>query len=288
MKYYKREGKKCFLTKFLVILLLDIIENRAMNRFFFFLISIIGFSLNLYSAELKLKGGFYGENLIVDNPSIDNGFCVKAISINGNPTKFDISSNTFEIDLISLNLEYASAVDIKISHSETCIPKILNPEALLEKCGFTMTGFKQDKKTEELIITMANQKSKEPYIVEQYRWKHWMEVGKIEVLIADTMAYHFKADLYSNNNIFRIKQNSKRKEPCYSAEIKAKSALKEVTFLYDKKANNLTFSSETLYEIYDKKGILLKSGKGKVIDLSDLPWEVYFLNYDNTSIQVYL
>ena len=139
-----------------------------------------------------------------------------------------------------------------------------------------------------MSFIITNQKSIEPYFIEQYRWNKWIVVGKLDVENKDTVAYKFKPNLNSGNNLFRIKQISKREEICYSQDIKAKSIIKEVTFMYDKKANNLTFSSGTLYEIYNKEGKLLKSGNNTVIDLSDLAWDVYFLNYDNTTIQVYL
>ncbi|MEI7595607.1 MAG: hypothetical protein WCK02_07665 [Bacteroidota bacterium] len=259
-----------------------------MNRFLllFFLVAL--FSFQVFSAEMKLKGGFYGDNIIIDNPSIDNNFCVKSVKVNGIISNSEISSNTFEIDLIALNLEIGATIDIIITHSDNCKPKILNPEVLIEKCGFTMVGNKQDKKTDEISFTMVKQLSKLPYTIEQYRWKRWIEVQKIDVVFADTAVYKFKPVLHSGANLFRVKQTSNRGNTCYSADIKARSMLKEVTFLYDKKALTLTFSIETKYEIYDKKGVLVKSGFAKTIELSDISRDAYFLNYDNESIQVYL
>ena len=216
---------------------------------------------------MKIKGAYYGENIIIDNPEDNHAFCVKSIKVNGVKTNTEIASNTFEIDLASLNIDYAASIEIIITHSETCKPKILNPEALKEKCGFNLIGYKQDKKSEEITFTPTNQISKMPYIVEQYRWKRWVEVAKIDVVFSDTATYRFKPSLHSNANIFRIKQNSKRDDACFSNDLKARSLLKEVTFLYDKKANNLTFSTETMYEIYDKKGNFIKSGLSKVVDL---------------------
>lgn len=257
----------------------------------FFLITVLFFLpfASINAAEMKLAGNYYGDNIFIDNPSIGGAYCVKALTVNGKSTHTVIASNTFEINLSILNLEYGTPVIVIIKHADNCAPTILNPDALIEKCGFTLVNSKQDKKTEELTFSITNQKSTAPYIIEQYRWSRWIEVGKIDVALnADTVLYKFKPTLNSGNNLFRIKQKAKREECCYSADIKAKSPLREITFMYDKKVNNLTFNAATYYEIYDKSGKLLKSGNSKVIDLSDLTWDVYILNYDNSTIQVFL
>ncbi len=38
---------------------------------------------------------------------------------------------------------------------------------------------------------------------------------------------------------------------------------------------------ETMYEIYDQYGNIVKKGYGSKIDVSNLPKGGYFLNYDN-------
>jgi hypothetical protein len=40
-------------------------------------------------------------------------------------------------------------------------------------------------------------------------------------------------------------------------------------------------SSETMFEIYDQYGNIVKRGYGNKIDCSNLPKGGYFLNYDN-------
>jgi hypothetical protein len=43
------------------------------------------------------------------------------------------------------------------------------------------------------------------------------------------------------------------------------------------------FSSETRYEVFDKFGNLIKTGYGKIIDVSNLKaGEDYYLNYDSS------
>jgi hypothetical protein len=48
-----------------------------------------------------------------------------------------------------------------------------------------------------------------------------------------------------------------------------------------KHKNDITFMDETAYEIYDSKGEIVLSGKGKIIDLKTLQKGIYYINYDN-------
>ena len=47
--------------------------------------------------------------------------------------------------------------------------------------------------------------------------------------------------------------------------------------------NNLEFSNETLYEIYDTYGNLVKKGFGKAIDIVNLKKGLYYVNYDSST-----
>ena len=48
----------------------------------------------------------------------------------------------------------------------------------------------------------------------------------------------------------------------------------------------LDFSDNTLYEIFDTYGNLVKKGYGQVINIENLSKGLYYVNYDNTSGEV--
>lgn len=41
------------------------------------------------------------------------------------------------------------------------------------------------------------------------------------------------------------------------------------------------FTSETLFEVYDSYGNIVKKGFGEKVDVSNLKKGIYYLNYDN-------
>lgn len=251
------------------------------------LLGLLIFSLSVFSAELTLSGHYCNENVIVDNPSVGSGFCVTEVLVNDQKGDVEILSNTFEIDLSLFNIKEGDAVKIIIRHQESCTPVILNPKALMPKCNNQIIGGRFDKKTIEVCWLGVKENCNLPYIVEQNKWDRWIELGKVESkVISDTNRYSYKVELHSDANVFRVRQVTPRGEEILSNEIKARSQVKEVTILLDKEGNNIMFSMETPYEIYNQKSELLKSGKAASVNISDLPKAVYIVCFDNAIVQV--
>jgi hypothetical protein len=55
----------------------------------------------------------------------------------------------------------------------------------------------------------------------------------------------------------------------------------KLTYVYNKKENQIIFSGKTKYELYDKFGAIIIRGFGAVVDVSELVKESYWLGYDN-------
>ncbi len=88
-----------------------------------------------YGNLIILKGIYKGKNLYVQNPFSDchsNGFCTIKYTVNGNMTADAVESSGYEIDLSLFRLKLGENVEIRIEHKTTCLPKILNPEVILE------------------------------------------------------------------------------------------------------------------------------------------------------------
>lgn len=261
-----------------------------LKRSFAFLFFGFAFGGNLvYCDEIFLKGIYCGENLVVKNPfsGNENTFCITEVLVNGKKTKDDIFSSSFEIDLNGLGLNNGDSLNIKIDHREGCTPKIMNPEALLSKGGFTITQIKFDKNG-SLIWSTTKETSALPYIIEQFRWNKWMVIGEVPGTGKEEINnYSFQpAALHSGYNVFRLRQKSPRGNDFTSKEVKFRSAIPEIQAQVLKGGNTIGFSSETMYEIYDEFKTLIKSGKGVTLDLSDLKKkQIYWLSYDNKTIQ---
>ena len=57
----------------------------------------------------------------------------------------------------------------------------------------------------------------------------------------------------------------------------------EVTFYPKKVKSEITFSSKTLFEIFDSFGNIVKKGYGDKVDCGTLKKGLYYLNFDNTN-----
>ncbi|MGZ4043496.1 MAG: hypothetical protein ACXVO9_09855 [Bacteroidia bacterium] len=156
-----------------------------------------------------------------------------------------------------------------------------------------LTQFAQNNKIQPEIIdiriedgklkwTIINESSKEPYTIEQFRWNKWIKIGEVQPLSTQGQHnYSFFAMPHTGDNLLRVSQPT-----CavFSNEVKWTSTEKNVIYSVNKKDKEINFSSETLYEIIDSTGKLVKKGWDKKIFYDNLPKGIYTLNYDNSTV----
>jgi len=241
-------------------------------------------TISTFAQELKLEGIYQGENLFVMNPfaSTGVGFCIFEVSVNGQITTDEINSSAFEVDLTVFDLQKGERIEIKIKHKDDCKPKVLNEDVLKPRSTFTVTSINVDKDG-TLKWTTIEENGKLPFVAEQYRWKKWVRVGEIEGKgTQGPNDYSMKVKFHSGTNRFRVKQVDYKRKPRYSLEATIRTLLAPVTHSPKKKVDDeISFTDETMYEIYDYFGNIVLKGYGKNVDVSSLKKGQYFLNYDN-------
>ncbi len=255
-----------------------------MKRIIILLITIISLTnISLASGDIVLEGIFQGKNLYVMNPFASSGigFCVYEVTINGQVSTDEINSSAFEIDLSLFQFKIGDKIKIEIKHKENCTPKVLNAEVLKPKSTFTVASMNiDDDKT--LKWTTKGEAGSLPYVIEQYRWNKWIKVGEVEGKGTPGInSYSIEVHPHSGNNKFRVKQVDFSKTPHYSEELTYKAKVPPVSFNPKKVDNEITFTSDTQYEIYDYYGNIVKKGFGSKIDCSGMKSGDYFLNFDN-------
>ncbi|MGL4597896.1 MAG: hypothetical protein ACRCYO_10215 [Bacteroidia bacterium] len=233
---------------------------------------------------IRIEGNYQGKNIYVQNPFASSGvgFCVYEVRVNGNLTTDEIGSSAFEVDLRNHNLKIGDAVEVQIFHKDDCKPKVLNPEVLKPKSTYEVVTM-EVANCETLKWSTKNEQGKLTYIIEQYRWNKWVKIGEVDGTgLVGPNNYSFKVTPHSGENQFRVKQVDYTGQPRISKVVKCTSSVPEIKFYPVKPDKEITFEGgETMYEIYDQYGNIVKKGFGSKIDVSGLARGGYFLNYDN-------
>lgn len=235
------------------------------------------------AGSLVLEGRYQQRNIFVINSVGPNGvgYCIYEVTVNGLVTTDEINSQAFEIDLTIYGLKTGDPVVIVIKHRDGCTPKVLNPGALEPAPTFECVRI-ECSPIGVLIWETTGEMGKLNYIVQQFKWNKWVNVG--EVLGNGTSirnVYRFQATLTSGTNKFRVVQKSYEGELRKSQVAEIVSTTQAVTFKYDRKTKQCIFSADTFYELYNPYGQIIKRGYGNMVDLTTLAKGDYYVSYDN-------
>ena len=231
--------------------------------------------------NLQVSGYYFGENLIVINPMIGDHYAVESVKVNDIPTEDEINSSVFEIDFEALDLKIGSRVEVKISYVVSSVkPEIYNPEALEPESNFSFVGCSFDKKDQKIIWSIEGSPGEESFEIEHYRWEKWVRIGMVEP--GESIAYNQyskKVDAHSGKNLYRIKIIDSKGMINYSPALKYLSREAEIAIVNKKYDEEIVFSGSTMFQLYDEKGILIRSGISDRIDVRDLDEGKYWVNY---------
>jgi hypothetical protein len=261
------------------------------NIIYLFLLFVTANTINAQGGVIILEGNYQGKNLFVQNPfqSGGVGFCVNEVKVNGNIATDEVTSSAFEIDLKPHKLNIGDKVEIKIFHKEDCKPKVLNPEVLKPKSTFEVVSMTVDKEG-TVKWTTKSETGKLAFAIEQFRWNKWVKVGEIDGVGTPTSnEYSFKVVTHSGKNQIRVRQTDYSGQPRLSKPVEVLTDVPEIEYAPIKASKDVNFflkgksdkPFETMYEIYDQYGNIVKKGFGSKVDVSNLPKGAYFLNYDN-------
>lgn len=249
-----------------------------------FLSALLLFIASMLNAGvIVLEGKYQSKNIYVQNETASSGvgYCAYEVRVNGQLTTDEINSSAFEIDLSALQLKFGESITIEIKFKDGCAPKVLNPDALKPKPTFDTKTIAVESNG---IIkwTTENENGSIPFVIEQFRWNKWIPVGEVTGKgTPGTNSYQFQVTFHSGENKFRVKQVGFGSQPRYSTPTTITCGSPKLEYSVAKGNSLITFTGETLFEVYDYYGSIVKKGFGKQVDMSNLAKGGYYLCYDN-------
>lgn len=235
-----------------------------------------------FAGIIVLEGKYQNKNIYIQNSTSSSGvgFCAYEVKVNGNVTTDEINSSAFEIDLSIQQLKFGDNVLIEIKYKDGCTPKVLNPEVLKPRPTFETKSFTVDKDG-VLKWSTTNEEGPLPFTIEQFRWNKWVVVGEVMGKgFPNDNNYLFKITLHSGENKFRIKQVGVTNMPRYSPIASIKTNTPKPDYKMANK-NTILLDKESLFEVYDVYGVIIKKGFAKEIDITSLKKGSYYFCYDN-------
>lgn len=245
------------------------------------LLIVFAITAEAHAGVLILEGKYQSKNLYVQNGYAGSGvgFCAYEVRINGKVSPDELNSGAFEIDFAASQIKPGTPVVVEIAYKDDCMPKILNPEDIKPQATFEMISMNIDQ-SGLLTWSTKNETGSLPYVVEQFRWNKWIPVGEVQGTGSSTVnSYSFQTTAHSGENKFRLKQKGYGAVKL-SNNIGFVSALKQPTHQL-KDNSSILFSAETLYEVYDAYGNIVKRGFGERLDITNLQRGNYYLCFDN-------
>lgn len=236
-----------------------------------------------HAQTLVLDGIYQGKDLYIKNPFSGRGvgFCVFEVYVNGDLTRDEINSSAFAIDFNILGIKVGDPIEIILKHKDGCAPLILNPESIKPHSTFEVSDIKVSNNI--LTWTTTKESGSLPFIIEQFRWNKWVKAGEVIGMgTSGSHSYKFQLAPYSGENKVRVKQVDYSNEPRYSDAVTYDPKVSKVTFTPTKVVDVINFSSNTNYEIFDLYGVLVETGYGRSVNVSNLKKGEYYLNYDSS------
>lgn len=255
-----------------------------MKRAIFIFISSI-LSQYLSAGILVIEGEYQNRNIYIQNSISYSGvgYSTYAVIINGMLSTDEINSDAFEISLDQFHFEVGAPVLIEIKFkNDGWVPKILNPDALLPSPTFETTNISIDNNG---IIewSTTNENAKLLFIVEQFKWNKWVEVGQVDGKGSLTENYYqFQTSPHAGRNKYRLKQKGYMNKTKYSPSVSYNSLMREIAYIIYGEIEEIEFTEKTSFQVFDKYGNLIKKGYSNRINIGNIPKDTYYMNYGNT------
>lgn len=272
-------------------------SRKVMLRFLFFLVffgtNFLGPGQDLDSLENNIEyeisqvGVYKGKSLYIHNPFVrsDSGFCINEILVNNQPMNINLNSPAIEVSFRK-DLMY-KPVALRLLHKSNCVPKILNPDAIVIHSSFKFVELQLNDTM--MTWTTKGDRDDGQFTVERLGAEIWNTDTVIQAKGEFKGAsYRYYPLLTSGTNKFRIKYSLPSGRYLYSHELEHEyyPALIEISPLVV--TTELTLSRAVDWEITTLEGRTIVKGKAKVIPLRRLKAGDYYIRLGEEQIESFI
>ncbi|MEQ8240487.1 MAG: hypothetical protein RIA69_14810 [Cyclobacteriaceae bacterium] len=231
-----------------------------------------------FQKESSITGVYQGKTLFIQNPYSQEtqAFCVEKIFVNGVSVNYNPRQSAIKVDFVGIDLY--SPVYLRIVHSESCAPLIINPDAIAYHNSFRFAQLN----LVDTLLTWKSQGEQEEgyYIIEKIDMGTWIEQDTIQSKGKfGGSSYEYIPALTSGPNKFRVKYIFPNQEYLNSRDLDIHFYPSDVTFQPSVTDSKLFLSRGSEYKIYDSGGKLMLSGQDSEIDVSSLPVGEYLIYF---------
>lgn len=137
-----------------------------------------------------------------------------------------------------------------------------------------------------IFWTAMNEGDTKLFLIEQFRWGKWIKIGQVNTNFGESnKEHHYSIQIITHSGKNRIRVVQGNIQGVYK-DIEFNSNIPKVKFTLDKEKKEILFTSETLFEIINTSGTVVKRGLSNLISCDDLPKGNYTLNYDNSTTKL--
>lgn len=250
---------------------------RNLFLFILFSIPVYGFAQD---GEMIISGIYKGTNLYVENPMLTDGtFCVNKILINHVEIQKLPKASAFELDM--KHLKKGDQINVVLFHSNDCVPRILNPNAIRDKGHFQFIEL--DVTEDGLEWITSGEAAEGNFMVMRMEHNSWIEETIIQGKSNPKKnRYYYKILHHSGKNQYKIKYLEVTGKVYNSSVLKHTSNSEKVKFYPNRVTSTLSFTRPVKYEILDQYGKIIITGNSKDVNCTALAsGKYYFVNYDN-------
>jgi hypothetical protein len=234
------------------------------------------------------KGFFRGENLNIQCRKAMNELwlscnCIDSVQVNG-ITCHDIIYEGYQIDIANkADVDLYDTLEIELFYQKGCDFRFLNPNMFQPKTIQAVDSFWQENDS-ILHWTLAEvyPDLKLWVQIEQYKWGEWSKIGNNHnILDSAHFSTNISSYLFKGENQFRAVVSTIDHDRIPSDTITIKSKAKKVKCKYKKKKNQIVFSRESRYSIYNFYNLISMRGIASEVDVDSLAKGKYIVKYSN-------